>query len=262
MLENESALRLTVFLIVLILICAWEWKYPKRHLVLARTKRWPRNLAMVGMVTLLLRVLIPFTGVMAALFAQQHQIGLFHWLKLPEFLEILLSIILLDFLIYAQHFALHYIPFFWRFHKVHHTDQDVDVTTALRFHPIEIIFSLFIKAAAVIALGVPLIAVILFEMILSSMAMFNHGNIALPHKWDKWLRKVIVTPDMHRVHHSIYSRETNSNFGFNLALWDRLFRTYQAQPKDGHLKMFIGLNEYRHQDGISFLGLLSMPFKK
>jgi len=261
LIEYETFLRLSFFLGIFMLICAWELASPKRHLSLSRATRWPRNLAMVAIITLIMRLLIPFTAVMAALYAQQHQIGFFHLFSSPKSLAIISSIILLDGVIYAQHRAFHYLPLLWRLHKIHHIDQEIDVTTALRFHPFEFIISLCIKNAAVLLIGAPVAAVIGFEILLNGMAMFNHGNITLPKKFDRILRVFVVTPDMHRVHHSVQKRETNSNFGFSLSLWDKLFYTYLAHPEAGHLQMEIGLKEYPNSDNTGLWALMLMPFR-
>ncbi|MDQ6986571.1 MAG: sterol desaturase family protein, partial [Mariprofundaceae bacterium] len=190
---------------------------------------------------------------------------LLHWLHIEDnwgaLALVVVSVLLLDLLIYAQHVLFHAVPVLWRLHKVHHADQEIDVSTGLRFHPIEILLSMLIKMAAVALIGAPVAAVFLFEIILNGMAMFNHSNVRLPLKLDIWLRRLLVTPDMHRVHHSVHQRETNSNYGFNLSIWDRLFGTYVAQPRDGHDDMRIGLPQFQSGRADSLVDLLKIPFK-
>lgn len=258
---NELNLRLWFFLGVLLLIILLEYIWPRRTLKIQKNTRWVRNLSLVIINSIAVKALVPFTLVSVAMYAEQHQIGLFNFFSMPFILSLIFSIILLDFLIYAQHVFFHSIPLLWRLHKVHHIDQEIDVTTGVRFHPIEIILSILIKSVAVLVFGIPFIAVLIFEILLNASAMFNHGNINLPVKLDKFIRKIIVTPDMHRVHHSVIVNETNRNFGFNLSWWDKIFGTYKAQPADGHLKMNIGLNEYRSLRKTSLLQLLLIPFR-
>ena len=254
--ENEIELRLTFFFGVLAIIALWELATPKRNLQIGRNIRWFRNISLVIISSIAARLILPFTAASVAVYAEQKQIGLLNLLPVPLWLAVLFSIILLDLIVYAQHLASHHVPIFWRLHKIHHIDQDIDVTTGARFHPFEIIISTLVKCVAVLLFGVSFIAVVLFEIILNATAMFNHGNINLPEKLDKWLRLIIVTPDMHRVHHSTIPTETNSNFGFNLPWWDRLFGTYQEQPQKGHLRMKIGLKEYQDADKTGLLNLL------
>ncbi|MCG8671169.1 MAG: sterol desaturase family protein [Pseudomonadales bacterium] len=213
--------------------------------------------------TLLLRALFPLAAVGVAVFCQQSGLGFFNLIEIPLLISVPLTILLLDLAIYGQHVAFHRFPLLWRLHKVHHADKDYDVTTGSRFHPIEILLSMLIKMAIVAILGGPVIAVILFEIILNGMAMFNHGNIALPYRIDDLLRRVIVTPDMHRVHHSVITQEMHRNFGFNLSIWDRCFVTYQAFPKHGHVEMEIGLDPTLSDKQTNSLpGMLSLPFRK
>ena len=260
--ENEIALRLGFFFGVLIIIALVERLRPKRKLKIKRTTRWGRNLSIVAIDSIAVRVLIPFTAASVAIYAEQNQIGLLYALPMPFIISVIISVILLDLLIYAQHVAFHYIPLFWRLHKVHHIDQEIDVTTGVRFHPVEIILSTLIKCSAVLLLGIPFIAVVIFEILLNATSLFNHGNISLPAKLDKFLRLFVVTPDMHRVHHSVIIKETNSNFGFNLPWWDRLFKTYRAQPERGHTKMEIGLEQYRDASKTGLTAMLAIPFYK
>jgi sterol desaturase/sphingolipid hydroxylase (fatty acid hydroxylase superfamily) len=259
--ENELTLRLGFFFGLFIALLLVEHLYPKRKLVIAKKIRWTRNIPLVVINSVLVRILIPFTAASTAIFAQSHNIGLFNYFSVPSSISVALSLILLDFLIYFQHVAFHHIPLLWRLHKVHHIDQEIDFTTGVRFHPLEIIISVLIKCAAVLTLGVPFIAVLIFEILLNATAMFNHSNINLPEKFDKYLRLIVVTPDMHRVHHSVIMQETNSNFGFNLPFWDRIFKTYKAQPEKGHLNMQIGLKEYRDYKKTGLVWLLVNIYK-
>ncbi len=259
-LGNEATIRLFIFFLVLLGMMAWEWFSPKRDLSFSRFKRWPNNLLLVFVNAFLLRILFPVLAVGVADFAAQKNLGLFNIIHLPLALSIPLIIIFFDFVIYLQHVVFHLFPVFWRFHRMHHTDLDLDTTSGLRFHPIEIILSMLIKIFFVFLLGAPAIGVMLFEIILNAMAMFNHGNVSLPINVDKFLRRVIVTPDMHRVHHSVIPKETNSNYGFNLSWWDKLCRTYIAQPEAGHKDMTIGLNIFRKPKYLRLDLLLTIPF--
>lgn len=260
--ENEAGLRLGFFFGVLVIVALVERLHPKRKLKIKKKTRWTRNISIVAIDSVAVRVLIPFTAASTAIYAEHQQIGLLHALPVPFILSVIISVILLDLLIYAQHVAFHYIPLFWRLHKVHHIDQEIDVTTGVRFHPVEIILSTLIKCGAVLLLGVPFIAVVIFEILLNATSLFNHGNISLPAWLDKFLRLFIVTPDMHRVHHSIIASETNSNFGFNLPWWDRLFKTYRAQPERGHINMEIGLQQYKDASKTGLTAMLAIPFYK
>ncbi|MFO1423682.1 MAG: sterol desaturase family protein [Candidatus Competibacteraceae bacterium] len=259
-LRYESAIRLGCFLAVLVLMMGWEWRQPRRLLSLPRARRWPANLGVVAVDTVVLRLVFPVLAVGAAGLAEAKGRGLFPALDAPFGLAFVASLLLLDLTIYAQHVLFHKLPLLWRLHRMHHTDLDFDVTTALRFHPLEIVLSMLIKLAAVVSLGAPPVAVMLFEVILNATAMFNHGNVRLPERWDRALRWLVVTPDMHRVHHSVRPEETDSNFGFNLPWWDRLFGTYQDQPRDGHAGMTIGLEYFRDQRATTLTGLLLQPF--
>ncbi len=260
-LENEATIRMGVFFGMLVMMGLWEWLAPRRAPKLSRLLRWGNNLALVFLNSALLRLLFPAAAVGMALYAGQHGWGLFNVLELPYLIEIILAVILLDLIIYLQHVLVHAVPVLWRLHRVHHADQDYDVTTGIRFHPIEIIFSMLIKFAAIAALGPAVIAVIVFEVLLNGMAMFNHGNVGLPATLDRFLRWFIVTPDMHRVHHSIEDDETNSNFGFNLSWWDRLFGTYREQPRQGHTQMHIGIRHFDNARQTNWLhGILLLPF--
>ncbi len=258
--ENEAGLRVFFFVAILAIMAIWEMLSPRRDRRIGRPVRWVRNLSLVFLNSFLARVVVPFTAVGAALYAGQHQIGLWHILHLPYIISVILSLLMLDLLIYLQHVIFHHVPLLWRLHKIHHIDQEIDVTTGLRFHPLEIILSVLIKSTAVILLGVPVMAVVIFEILLNATAMFNHGNVKLPATIDRILRWIIVTPDMHRVHHSVIMSETNSNFGFNLPWWDRIFRTYQARPAAGHDGMKIGLQDYQDVEKTGLWSLIIIPF--
>ncbi len=260
--QNESTLRLSFFLGMLLIMAIWESLNPLRQLSIQRGRRWLNNLGLVVLNTLILRIVFPTAAVGMALLAESRGWGLLTLLELPLWAVVLISVIALDFIIWSQHVMVHAIPMLWRLHRVHHADPDYDVTTGLRFHPLEILLSMLIKFVAIVALGPPVVAVIIFEIVLNAMAMFNHGNVSLPKWLDKWLRVLIVTPDMHRVHHSVNDFETNSNFGFNLSIWDRLFGTYIAQPESGHQQMKIGINGFEQPaQVVSIKGLLMLPFK-
>lgn len=262
-LEQETLLRLLPFIGIFLIMTIWEIVAPRRALSQGKGFRWMNNLGLVVLNSLLLRLIFPAAGVGVALFAETNQWGLFHWIAdSASVLIILISILFLDFAIWFQHLTFHRVPLLWRLHRMHHTDLDIDVTTALRFHPVEILMSMAIKASLILLLGIPVIAVLLFEILLNATAMFNHGNVSLNSRLDKWLRLIIVTPDMHRVHHSWHPEETNSNYGFNLPWWDRLFGTYRAQPKDGHDGMTIGLREFRDPQDHGLPRLLAQPFIK
>lgn len=256
----EPYLRLGVFLGVLSLMILSEYLFPRRKQQF-RAKRWPSNLGLVLLNTFVLRLLLPGATVALAIWAESNNIGLLNLLALPAWVSLPLAVVLLDMLIYWQHRFSHSIPILWKFHRMHHADTMIDVTTGSRFHPIEIVFSLLLKLLAIVLLGPSAWAVILFEVILNGTAMFNHSNINLPRGVDKVLRKVLVTPDMHRVHHSIYPEEYNRNYGFNLSVWDYLFSSYTAQPRDGHLEMQIGLPYFRDRKEAGLVRMLSQPFR-
>lgn len=260
-LQNEAALRLGVFAGVLLLVALWESLRPRRTRRESRLWRWSGNFGILVISTLLLRLVLPMGAVAAGLSAQASEIGLLQQISMPEMLRIALGIVALDLLIYLQHRVFHKVPILWRLHQVHHADRDFDVSTALRFHPIEILMSIGIKIGAVYALGVPAVAVLLFEILLNGAAMFNHGNLRLGPRFDALLRLVLVTPDMHRVHHSTKIDETNSNYGFNLPWWDRIFGTYRKQPSAGQEHFIVGLPEYQEQRQ-SLWWMLLLPFQK
>ena len=245
LLNAEPTIRLAAFLGMLALMAGWELAAPCRRQDIPRLLRWSNNLALVVIDSLVLRLGFPLLAVGMAELAATHGWGLFHWLSLPGWISFILGFLLLDLAIYAQHATFHAVPWLWRLHRMHHADQEFDLTTGLRFHPGEIIVSMAIKLALVLALGLPPVVVLLFEVVLNASSIFNHSNIRLPVALDRALRLIIVTPDMHRVHHSVNPRETHSNFGFNLPWWDWLFRTYRAQPALGHTAMTIGLPLFR-----------------
>ena len=260
-LANEPTIRLGFFLGIFAVMILWEIMAPRRVRSVSRWVRWPNNLAIVACNTLVLRLLVPVAAVGLAGMAEERSWGLLNNVVLPFWLVVLLSVLLLDLAIYLQHIMFHAVPALWRLHRMHHADLDFDVTTGARFHPIEILLSMGIKMAIVVALGPPLVAVLIFEVLLNASSMFNHGNVRIPSKIDRALRWLVVTPDMHRVHHSILARETNSNFGFNLPWWDRLFGTYRAQPTQGHEAMTIGIEQFRTRRDLWLDRLLLQPFQ-
>jgi sterol desaturase/sphingolipid hydroxylase (fatty acid hydroxylase superfamily) len=262
LLAHESLLRLIPFLGIFVLTAALEAWLPRRSRGLPRLRRWPSNLGIVIVDTVMVRLLFPTAAVGVALAVEAQGGGLLGWLGAPFWLSVLLAVLLLDLAIYLQHVMFHAVPALWRVHRMHHSDTDLDVTTGLRFHPVEIVLSMLIKFAAIAALGAPAVAVLLFEVLLNATSMFNHANLRLPERVDAALRQVLVTPDMHRVHHSVIERETNSNFGFNLALWDRLFGTYRAQPEAGHEGMTIGVEQFRDPAEARLDRMLTQPFRE
>ena len=261
-LEYEKPLRLGFFLGIFAIMALWEVFAPCRALSVSKAIRWGNNLGLVVLNTALLRWLFPSAAVGIAALADEQGWGLLNYQPLPFWVGVVISVVALDFVVYLQHVMVHAIPILWRLHRVHHADPDFDVTTGARFHPIEIILSMLIKFAAIMVIGPPVVAVIIFEILLNGTAMFNHSNISLPARLDKPLRWLLVTPDMHRVHHSVHDDETNSNFGFNLPWWDRLFGTYRDQPRDGHQGMTIGIHKFNAAKDVSWLpGMLSLPMK-
>jgi sterol desaturase/sphingolipid hydroxylase (fatty acid hydroxylase superfamily) len=267
----EPVLRLSVFAAVFIVMALLEVGLPKRPLKAAKSRRWFTNLSIIGVDSLVVRLMaalpqllgvaiIPIAAVATAIWAEGRGIGLFHWLSLPIWIEIVAAIIILDFAIWLQHVISHKVPMFWRLHQVHHADVDIDVTTGIRFHPVEIALSMLYKMVWVLILGPAAVAVVLFEVILNATAMFNHANVALPAWLDRILRLAVVTPDMHRVHHSILRREHDSNYGFSLSIWDRLFGTYLDQPEAGHQGMTIGLAAHQNAAPTTLRWSLLAPF--
>jgi sterol desaturase/sphingolipid hydroxylase (fatty acid hydroxylase superfamily) len=259
--SGELGIRLGAFLAVFLLMAAWERAAARRTLLLARTLRWPANLGILALDMALVRLIFSAAPYALALRAQGAGWGLLNAYPLPGWLKVALGVILLDLVIYLQHVMFHAVPAFWRLHMMHHADLDFDFTTGGRFHPIEILLSMGIKMGAVAALGAPPLAFLLFEVLLNATTMFNHGNASLPPALDRVLRFVVVTPDMHRVHHSVVPGETNSNFGFNLPWWDRILGTYRDRPAAGHDGMTIGLAQFREERGQTLPWLLLLPFR-
>ena len=259
--ELEPLLRLGAFAGVFVAVALWEALAPRRRQRFGRAQRWPHNLGLIALNAVMVRLLAPGAAIAVALAAEEHRWGLLNLLALPAWGQVVVALLLLDLAIYLQHRLFHAVPALWRLHRVHHADPDYDVTTGLRFHPLEIALSLAIKCAVVAAIGAPALAVLLFEIVLNGAAMFNHANGRLPAAVDRWLRWLIVTPDMHRVHHSVIPRETNSNFGFNLPWWDRLFGTYRAQPAAGHAAMRIGIAGLQGAGELKLARLLLQPLR-
>lgn len=258
---QDTLLRGAAFISVLVVMALWEVLAPRRRQAVGRIRRWPGNLGIVALDAALIRLLFPMSAMGLALFAEQQGFGLFNVWAVPGWLATLLAVLVLDFVIYLQHVLFHAVPALWRLHRMHHADLDFDVTTGARFHPIEIGLSMIIKLAVIGALGAPAISVLVFEVLLNATAMFNHSNVRLPAGADRVLRWLVVTPDMHRVHHSMVVRETNSNFGFNLPWWDRLFGTYLEQPAAGHEDMTIGVAEIRDPTEQRLDRMLTQPFR-
>ena len=254
-------IRLGAFCTIFALMALWETAAPRRPLSIAKPLRWTSNILLVVLNTALLRVAMPTTAVGLALFAEQHGWGLLHRFVLTEYLTVPVTIVAFDCAIYLQHVMFHAVPVLWRLHRVHHADLDFDVTTGSRFHPVEIFLSTLVKFAVVVVLGPPAVGVLMFEVLLNATAMFNHSNVRMPAQLDHLLRLLVVTPDMHRVHHSIDEQETNSNFGFNLSWWDRLLGTYRGQPAAGHDNMILGIHSFRDPGQVDRLpGMLVLPF--
>ena len=260
--QKEQIIRLAFFIGSLLIVAIWELIAPRRQLTDSKPRRWFTNLFLVLLNTAAVRYFLPILPVGTALMLQERGWGILNILVLPDWLKIVTAVLVLDLVIYLQHVLFHFLPTLWRLHRMHHVDLDIDVTTGNRFHPLEIVISIGIKLAAVALLGPPVIAVIIFEVVLNASAQFNHGNVRIPERIDRLLRLFVVTPDMHRVHHSVIPRETNSNFGFNVPWWDRLLGTYRAQPEQGHMGMTIGLKEYHDPAKLSLGRLLLLPFMK
>lgn len=262
---SDTVVRLGVFIGLFALFAVAEFILPRRQLIVSKGRRWLTNVGISGTAAVLLRLMaafaIPLTAIAAAFYAKDKGLGLLNAVDWPLWVKLTIALVLLDLAIWVQHLVSHKVPLLWRLHKVHHADRDIDVTTAIRFHPIEIGLSMLWKMMVVVALGAPPLAVFLFEVILNACAMFNHANINLPAPIDKIIRLLIVTPDMHRVHHSVHRGEHNTNFGFNLSVWDHVFGTYTAQPRDGHLGMRIGLSSYQSNEPVRFGWSLLLPFR-
>lgn len=259
MLEVEPLLRLSTFAGVFTVMVIWELVAPRRKSGLTRAQRWPGNVGILIVDALLLRLVFPGTAVAFALVIEMRGWGLLELVSLPAWLAFAVALLLLDLVIYLQHVLFHAVPVLWRLHRVHHTDLAFDVTTGVRFHPVEILLSMIIKFAAIAALGPSAAAVLVFEVLLNSSSMFNHGNVRISVTLDRVLRWIVVTPDMHRVHHSIVRNETNSNFGFSFPWWDRWFGTYRAQPAAGHTDMTIGIEQFRDAGDMRLDRLLFQP---
>jgi sterol desaturase/sphingolipid hydroxylase (fatty acid hydroxylase superfamily) len=258
--NHEPVIRLGCFAGIFLAVVWGEFLAPRRRLSTPKASRWFINLGIVIINTLVLRILFPVAAVGMAIIATQRDWGLFNNVGIPHWVAVVLSIVILDFAIYLQHVLFHAVPILWRLHMMHHADLDFDLTTGSRFHPIEIIISMLIKIAVVILIGAPAFSVVLFELLLNSTAMFNHGNFFIPLGVDRVLRLIVVTPDMHRVHHSVFPFETNSNFGFNSPWWDRLMGTYRDQPQMGHEGMTIGLKQFRDPSRLTLFKILALPF--
>lgn len=257
---TEVLIRVSAFLGVLSLMASWEVLFPRRSLTMSKVRRWVANLSVVVIDAVIIRLLFAAGAVGAALLATEQDLGLLNRVAWPIWLETILAVIALDFTLYLQHVMFHAVPFFWRFHMMHHADLDCDVTTGLRFHPVEVVLSMLIKFAAIAVVGPSPQAVLTFEVLLNATSMFNHSNVRMPATIDRCLRWIVVTPEMHRVHHSILPRETNTNFGFNLPWWDRLLGTYRSQPEGGHEAMTLGLKQFRDPARLTLMGILLLPF--
>ncbi|MGB5278340.1 MAG: sterol desaturase family protein [Gammaproteobacteria bacterium] len=259
--QNEMAIRLGFFIGIFAVMAIWEVVAPRRALNVSKVLRWANNLGLVFFNSLILRLMFPAAAVGMAAFASEQGWGIFNYYDVPPVISVIASVLAMDFVIYLQHVMVHAVPVLWRLHRVHHADLDFDVTTGARFHTLEIILSMLIKFASIAVLGPPVVAVVIFEVVLNATAMFNHSNVRLHPGLDRMLRWIVVTPDMHRVHHSVEDDEANSNFGFNLPWWDRLFGTYKDQPRAGHENMVIGIHIYRDPKLVSWLhGMLWLPF--
>lgn len=262
----EPVIRFGSFVLIFGILAVIELTHPRLErpemLAALKTRRWLTNVGMLVISSVALRVLFPAAAVGTALWAESLEIGVFNQFDFPLWLAALISIIVLDFAVWLEHLLSHKIPILWRIHRMHHADTGFDVTTALRFHPLEIVLSMLWKAAIVVALGAPAWSVLIFELVLNGAAMFNHANISLPVRIDRIVRLLVVTPDMHRVHHSTDRRETDSNYGFNLAIWDRIFATYTDQPAKGHQDMDIGLADYRDCAPTRLGWSLLLPFRR
>ncbi|MFP5506361.1 MAG: sterol desaturase family protein [Gammaproteobacteria bacterium] len=258
---NEVPIRLGFFFGIFAVMALWELAAPRRRLTQPKTVRWANNIGLVFFNSFLVRLAFPAAAVGMAVFAREQGWGVLNYFAVPYWLAVVAAVVVLDFFIWLQHVMVHAVPALWRLHRMHHADLDFDVTTGARFHPLEILLSMLIKFAVIAVLGPPVLAVIVFEVLLNATSMFNHSNVRMPAGVDRVLRLFVVTPDMHRVHHSVEDDETNSNFGFNLPWWDRLFGTYRAQPRAGHEGMTIGIRTFRDGKWCSWItGMLAMPF--
>ena len=260
-LANEWLIRLVAFAGVIGAMASWEHWAPRRQLAVRRSSRWPGNFGVLAIDIIAVRIIFPTAAVGAALVCEAQGWGLFNAIAAPFAVAVLVSVMLLDLAIYLQHVLFHAVPALRRLHRMHHADLDIDVTTGVRFHPVEILLSLVIKFAVIALLGAPALAVLIFEVLLNATSMFNHSNVAMPAPVDRIVRLLVVTPDMHRVHHSIVRTETNSNFGFNFPWWDRLFGTYRPQPAAGHDGMTIGLENFRDPAELRLDRMLLQPLR-
>ena len=260
--QTDLWIRLAAFTSVFAAVALWELLTPCRRLQLARARRWPHNIGLLLVDIMLVRALAPGMVVAVALAAEQGGWGLLNVVPTPNAIAVVLGIVLLDLAIYFQHVIFHAAPTLWRLHRVHHADQEFDVTTGIRFHPVEILLSTFVKCAAVAAIGAPALAVVAFEVLLNATSMFNHANASLPGRADWWVRWFLVTPDMHRIHHSIAYDESSGNFGFNLPWWDRLFGTYRHAPRLGHAAMIIGVDAFRSPEDLRLDRLILQPLRE
>lgn len=262
LISNEVTIRMSFFFGIFAIMAIWELLTPRRKLSTSKSLRWLNNLGLVFLNSIVLRLLFPAAAVGVAIFAEQQGWGLLNYYQLPLLVSVVLAVVIMDFVIYIQHVMVHALPLLWRLHRVHHADVDYDVTTGARFHTLEIILSMLIKFATILLLGPAAVAVIIFEVMLNATAMFNHANVKLPLPLDRVLRLFLVTPDMHRVHHSVEDNETNSNYGFSLPWWDRIFGTYIDQPREGHDDITIGIHKYNDPKQVNrIFGMLMLPFK-
>ena len=259
--NTELLIRLSAFIGVLTLMACWEFFAPRRRMSTGKVSRWTVNLSIVALDSVVIRLLFVAGAVSAALLAAERGWGVLNQVSGPLWLEFLLAVVAFDFLLYLQHVMFHAFPLFWRFHMMHHADLDCDVTTGLRFHPVEVALSMGIKLGAVVLIGPAPAAVLVFEVVLNATSMFNHSNVWISPAVDRAIRYVLVTPDMHRIHHSTLPAETNSNFGFNLSWWDLLLGTYRTEPKEGQNGMVIGLEQFRDPQRLKLMGSLLLPFQ-
>jgi sterol desaturase/sphingolipid hydroxylase (fatty acid hydroxylase superfamily) len=258
--DHQLIIRLSSFFGILLFMAIWEMIAPRRRLHTSKAFRWTNNLLLTTLNSIIARFLFPLSAAALAIVVEERGWGVMGYLRVSSFIAGLISIVFLDFIIYLQHFIFHKVTLFWYLHGMHHTDLDIDVTTGARFHPVEIVLSVLIKMGVILVIGVPAWSFIVFEVILNATSMFNHSNVFINTSIDKLLRIVLVTPDMHRVHHSVIIREHDSNFSFNFSWWDRFFGTYQSQPKEGHDNMVIGLANFRDLKGLSLPRLIALPF--
>lgn len=259
--NSEVLIRLGCFAGVFVALAALEAAFPRRARQVSRRRRWPSNISISALNQVFVRLIVPASAIALAVTAEKNEWGLFGQLSFAGWVEIVAAILILDLAIYLQHLIYHAIPILWRFHRMHHADVEFDVTTGIRFHPLSVLLSAFIKLAVVLAIGPAPVAVLAFEVLLNATSLFNHSNLRIPQAAERVLRLLVVTPDMHRVHHSSNPTETNRNFGFNFPWWDRIFRTYRAQPAMGHSEMVVGLEQFREEPELRLDRMLSQPFR-